>query len=256
MTHHGSRRTIPVPFEVCQRAAIDSPLPCPRRVPLSTGESDIVIAPRGVDAVRRTTPGSQAQTRRMLGGLPYDPRDPVLARARLRARKLTHEYNRSAPDAAALRAKLLQRLLGACGAAAVVEPPFFCDYGRHIEFGDHVFLNMQCVILDCARVALGARTLLGPAVMLLTATHPLVAADRRTGAESALPIDIGDDVWLGAGVIVCPGVSIGARTVVGAGSVVTRDLPADVVAAGNPCRVLRPLVRPRRPPASVSVRSR
>jgi maltose O-acetyltransferase len=98
---------------------------------------------------------------------------------------------------------------------------------------------MQCVMLDCAMIVVGARTLLGPGVMLLAATHPLAAAERRTGLEAAAPIRVGDDVWLCAGAIVCPGVTIGSRSVIGAGSIVTRDVPPDVVAAGNPCRVLR-----------------
>lgn len=175
----------------------------------------------------------------MLGGLPYDPRDPVLARARRRARALTSYYNRAPVGASALRTRLLRRLVGCCGAGVIVEPPFFCDYGSHIEFGDNVFVNMQCVMLDCAMIVVGARTLLGPGVMLLAATHPLAASERRTGLESAAPIRIGEDVWLGAGAIVCPGVTIGSRSVVGAGSIVTRDVPPDVVAVGNPCRVLR-----------------
>ena len=175
----------------------------------------------------------------MLRGLPYDPSDPALAKARLRARALTSRYNRAPPRAAALRTRLLKALVGRCGTGVVVEPPFFCDYGSHIEFSDNVFVNMQCVMLDCAMIVVGARTLLGPGVMLLAATHPLAAAERRTGLESAAPIRVGDDVWLGAGAIVCPGVTIGSRSVIGAGSIVTRDVPPDVVAAGNPCRVLR-----------------
>ena len=125
-------------------------------------------------------------------------------------------------------------------------PPFYCDYGAYIELGDDVFVNMACVVLDCAAVTVGARTLLGPGVMLLAATHPISAQERRTGLESAAPIRIGEDAWLGGGAIVCPGVTIGARSVVGAGSVVTRDLPPDVVAAGNPCRVMRPTARATR----------
>ncbi|HEY1459120.1 MAG TPA: sugar O-acetyltransferase [Casimicrobiaceae bacterium] len=196
----------------------------------------------GLDAVAgsaRVTRVSTQEAQRMLGGLPYDPRDPVLVRARRRARTITHDYNHAAPGDGALRARLLKRLLGRCGKGVVVVPPFHCDYGTYIELADDVFVNMQCVVLDCARVTVGARTLLGPGVMLLAATHPVSALERRSGLESAAPIHLGEDVWLGGGVIVCPGVTIGARAVVGAGSVVTRDLPSDVVAAGNPCRVLR-----------------
>ncbi|MEO5765238.1 MAG: sugar O-acetyltransferase [Casimicrobiaceae bacterium] len=178
---------------------------------------------------------------RMLAGTLYDPADPALMLARRRARKLTHDFNHAPPGAVALRGRLLRRLLGRCGATVLVEPPFFCDYGTHIELGDNVFINFNCVMLDCAPIVVGARTSLGPGVMLLAATHPLDAATRRSGLESAAPIRVGDDVWLGAGAIVCPGVTIGSGSVVGAGSVVVRDLPANVVALGNPCRVLRRL---------------
>ena len=119
-----------------------------------------------------------------------------------------------------------------------MQPPFFCDYGANIALGEHVFFNFNCVVLDVCAVRIGSFTQLGPAVQIYTATHPLDAALRRR-QEFGKPVEIGADVWIGGGAIILPGVRIGSRTVIGAGSVVTRDVPDNVVAAGNPCRVLR-----------------
>lgn len=176
----------------------------------------------------------------MLAGELYLAHDPELVAARRRARVLLARFNTAAPEDDALRAELLAALLGGLGEDAVIQPPFRCDYGAQITIGARSFLNYGCVLLDCARIVIGQEVQIGPGVQLYTATHPIDAATRRAGWESALPIALGDAVWLGGGVIVCPGVSIGENTVVGAGSVVTRSLPANVVAAGNPCRVLRP----------------
>lgn len=177
----------------------------------------------------------------MLAGEPYLARDPGLVAARRRAQRLLARFNGADPDIDdALRAETLAALLGALGEGAVVNPPFRCDYGAQIAIGARSFLNYGCVLLDCARIVIGEEVQIGPGVQLYTATHPIAAATRRAGWESALPIAIDDGAWLGGGVIVCPGVSIGENSVVGAGSVVTRSLPANVVAAGNPCRVLRP----------------
>ncbi len=120
-----------------------------------------------------------------------------------------------------------------------MQPPFFCDYGSNIELGEGVFFNFNCVVLDVCRVRIGSFTLLGPAVQIYTATHPMNASERRSGLEYGKPVDIGDDVWIGGGVVVLPGVSIGSGAVIGAGSVVTRDVPAGTFAAGNPCQVIR-----------------
>lgn len=180
------------------------------------------------------------QKARMLAGEPYLAHDPELVAERRRAQVLLVRFNTAAPEDDAARAEVLAALLGALGEGAVVMPPFRCDYGGQIAIGARSFLNYGCVLLDCARIVIGAEVQIGPGVQLYTATHPLDAATRRAGWESALPVAIGGGVWLGGGVIVCPGVSIGENTVVGAGSVVTRSLPANVVAAGNPCRVLRP----------------
>ncbi len=178
---------------------------------------------------------------KMLAGELYDARDPELQTLRRRARLLIHELNASRDDAEAQRRRLLAELLPQAGEGLWIEPPFYCDYGAHIRLGQGVFFNFDCVVLDVAPVTIGDHVLFGPAVQLYTATHPLDAAARRSGLEAGRPIAIGDDCWIGGGAVINPGVSIGARSVIGAGSVVTRDLPADVFAAGNPCRVIRPI---------------
>jgi maltose O-acetyltransferase len=166
-------------------------------------------------------------------------------RRRARARRLTRRFNASGEDEGALRAALLAELLGGVGTGVLVEPPFHCDYGSQTRLGDGVAVNFNCVVLDCAAVRIGDRTLLGPSVGIYTAEHPVDPTDRRGGLESAAPVTIGEDVWIGGGAIICPGVTIGAGTTVGAGSVVVRDLPAGVVAVGNPCRVVRRAVSTR-----------
>ena len=176
---------------------------------------------------------------KMLRGELYVASDPELAAARDRARRLWHSYNALDPAAVDAQRDVLEALLGAIGKDSVIEPPFFCDYGTQITIGAGVFVNFNCVFLDCNTIDIGALTQLGPAVQLYTATHPLDAAARTAGPELAHPIRIGSRVWIGGGAIVLPGVEIGDDTVVGAGSVVTKSLPAGVLAAGNPCRVIR-----------------
>ena len=129
------------------------------------------------------------------------------------------------------------------GSDVWIEPPFFCDYGTNITLGDRVYFNFNCVVLDPAPVRIGDDVFFGPGVHIYTATHPLNHIERKSGLESAREIEIGSDVWVGGGAILCPGVKIGARSVIGAGSVVTHSLPDDVVAAGNPCRILRTFSR-------------
>jgi maltose O-acetyltransferase len=177
----------------------------------------------------------------MLAGDLYLADDPVLEQERRRAALLTKEYNDSSPDDAAARLRILIDLLGSFGAGSEIRPPFYCDYGYQTHVGARTFVNFGLVALDVARVTIGDDVQMGPGVQLLTATHPLEAEPRRAKWESAEPIVIEDNVWLGGGVIVCPGVTIGADTVVGAGSVVTRDLPAGVFATGAPARVVRQL---------------
>ena len=138
-----------------------------------------------------------------------------------------------------LRRRILLDLFGRGGDSVWMQPPFYCDYGTNILLGQRVFFNFNCVVLDCAAVTIGANVLLGPAVQIYAATHPTDPSMRRSGRELALPVAIGDDVWIGGGAIICPGVTIGSSSTIGAGSVVTRDIPAGVIAAGNPCRVIR-----------------
>ena len=183
----------------------------------------------------------KTEKERMLAGEPYDPLDPQLAAERRRARLLFKALNDTRDDQPEERARLIRELIPAAGAGVLVEPPFYCDYGTNITLGERVFFNFNCVVLDAAPVRVGSGVLFGPAVQIYAATHPLGAAGRRTGLEAGRPVEVGDDVWVGGGAILCPGVRVGARSVVGAGSVVTRDIPAGVFAAGNPCRVIREL---------------
>ena len=175
---------------------------------------------------------------RMLAGELYDPMDPELVAARDQARDLCQALNATREREQEERRRLLRALFATGGDSVWMQPPFWCDYGANIELGTRVFFNFNCVVLDVCRVRIGDYTLFGPAVQILTAMHPLDAALRRQ-QEFGKPVDIGADVWVGGGAIICPGVTIGARTVIGAGSVVTRDVPDDVFAAGNPCRVIR-----------------
>ncbi len=177
----------------------------------------------------------------MRSGEPYLADDPELAAERLRCRLLCERLNvASAADGNAIGA-ILHELLGAFGKGAYVTPPLRCDYGYNISIGARTFVNYGAIVLDCAPVTIGDDVQIATAVQLLTATHPLEAGLRRERWESAAPIAIGDGAWLGGGVIVCPGVSIGAESVIGAGSVVTRNVPTGVLAVGNPCRVVREL---------------
>ena len=176
---------------------------------------------------------------RMLSGQLYDAGDETLTAARGRAKRLTWRYHQLDPTDWDSRTQILQELLGQLGEDSWIEPPFRCDYGTQISIGDHFFANYDCIFLDVAPITIGNRVMFGPRVCLYTAGHPLDAATRNTGLEFGKPIAIGDDVWLGGNVVVLPGVTIGAGTVVAAGSVVKRDLPPHVLAAGNPCQVLR-----------------
>ncbi|MFI1095576.1 sugar O-acetyltransferase [Streptomyces sp. NPDC020917] len=176
---------------------------------------------------------------RMLAGEWYIADDEELGAATVRRERLCLAYNTSADRAE--RPALLKELLGEVGERVNIRPPFQCDYGEYIRIGARTFVNFGAVFLDAAPITVGEDVQIGPNVQLLTPTHELDAERRRAGWERALPITIGDNVWLGGGVIVCPGVTIGAGTVVGAGSVVTKDLPPGVLAVGNPARVIRTL---------------
>lgn len=169
----------------------------------------------------------------MLAGELYLASDPELLAARTRARAILREYNATGPEAAERRAALLRGLFARLGPRVEIEPPFHCDYGWNIAAGDNLYMNVGCVILDCAAVTIGDNVLFGPYVQVLAATHPLAPEVRRTGRELAAPVAIGSDVWIGGGAILCPGVRIGDGAVIGAGSIVTRDIPARVLAAGT-----------------------
>jgi maltose O-acetyltransferase len=175
---------------------------------------------------------------RMLRGELYIAGDAESTAEYERAQELLRRFNGAAPGAWAERDALLRDLLRHVGEGVVVRPPFFCEYGN-IRLGDRTFVNVDAIVLDVAPVAIGAACQIAARVQLLTATHPIDPEPRRIGWEYGEPITIADNVWLGGGVIVCPGVTIGPDTVVGAGAVVTKDLPAGVVAAGVPARVLR-----------------
>jgi maltose O-acetyltransferase len=176
---------------------------------------------------------------RMLRGELYHADDPELMADLARAQELLERYNATRDAERDERDRLLRALLGEVGEGVVVRPSFRCDYGIHITIGAGTFVNYDCVMLDVAPIRIGVACQLATHVQLLTATHPIDPEPRRLGWESGEPIAIGDNVWLGGGVIVCPGVTIGDDTVVGAGAIVTRDLPSGVVAVGNPARVLR-----------------
>ncbi|MEU0985774.1 sugar O-acetyltransferase [Streptomyces sp. NPDC005953] len=178
---------------------------------------------------------------RMLAGDWYLPQDAELIADNQRRFELCAAYNGAGGAKPDERTAILSELLGSMGEGVLIRPPFQCDYGSHISIGDHVFVNFNAVFLDAAPITIGSHVQMGPNVQLLTPTHELNAARRKEGWEKGEPITIGDNVWLGGGVIVCPGVSIGENTVVGAGSVVTKDLPAGVLAVGNPARVIRNL---------------
>lgn len=179
---------------------------------------------------------------RMVAGELYLADDPELAELNRRAAELADRYNATTARQDAQRREILADLLGSVGSDVDIRPPLRVDYGIHLSIGARTFVNFGLVALDVAPIVIGEDVQIGPNVQLLTPTHPLDPELRRQKWEGAAPITIGDNVWLGGGVIVCPGVTIGANTVVGAGSVVTRDLPADVVAVGNPARVRKHLV--------------
>lgn len=179
---------------------------------------------------------------KMRRGLLYDANnDPELLAERARCKDLCFAYNQLPPSRTEEQEALIRRLLGRTGERFCVTAPFWCDYGRNIEIGENFYTNHNCVILDGAKVTFGDNVSIAPNCVFSTAGHPLDAGQRNRGLEYAYPITVGDNVWFGASVTVLPGVRIGSNTVIGAGSVVNRDIPDGVVAVGNPCRVLRPI---------------
>lgn len=175
----------------------------------------------------------------MLAGELYDPLDKQLSDERVKTRLLIKALNDSREDQGEERMKILKELIPNAGPNLWLQPPFYCDYGSNMIVGEKVFFNFNCVVLDVTYVKIGSRSMFGPNVQIYTATHPLNHVERSSGVEYAKPITIGEDVWVGGSVVICPGVTIGDRCVIGAGSVVTKDIPSDVFAAGNPCKVIR-----------------
>jgi maltose O-acetyltransferase len=186
-------------------------------------------------------PGFRTQRERMLAGDLYIADDPELARDNLRAMTLIEKFNRSSARDPVMRRRLLGDLLGAFGEGSEIRPPLYCDYGYQINIGARTFVNFGLMALDVAEIRIGNDVQIGPNVQLLTPTHPLEAGLRRAKWEAAEPITVGDNAWLGGGVIVLAGVTIGENAVAGAGAVVTKDVPPNTVVAGNPARVIRSL---------------
>lgn len=173
-------------------------------------------------------------------GLNYNPNyDEELILERTRAKDLCYEYNQILPSNIAKRECKMRELLGSTKENFLIEQPFYCDYGYNIEIGENFYANHNCVILDGAKVTFGDNVFIAPNCGFYTAGHPIEVEKRNQGIEYAKPIIIGDNVWIGGNVVVLPGVSIGKNSVIGAGSVVTKDIPENVIAVGNPCKVLR-----------------
>lgn len=176
---------------------------------------------------------------KMLSGKLYDSADEVLIQERKTAQSLLKIYNLSSAIEAKQKDEILRRLLSIIGEDVIIEPPFYCDYGYNIIIKDKVFINYNCVFLDCNQIKIGEKTLIGPAVQIYTAAHPVNPVVRSSGLEYALPVVVGNNVWIGGGTIICPGVTIGDNSVIGAGSVVIKDIPANSVAVGNPCKIIK-----------------
>jgi maltose O-acetyltransferase len=187
--------------------------------------------------------GSQSEAAKMLSSLPYDWMDRDLLEKQHRARELLRKYNHTTRKQAKKRNRILEKLLAETGSDIWIEPPFYCDYGSQIKIGDNVYVNFNCTFLDAAPILIGSGTFIAPNVSIYTETHSVIAAERlQRGSDLAYPVKIGTNVWIGGGSIILPGVTVGDNTTIGAGSVVTRAIPANVVAVGNPCRVIRGLL--------------
>lgn len=181
---------------------------------------------------------------KMMAGEWYDANfDKGLIAERLRAKDLCFDFNNTRPSDLKLRAELLKKILPQVDVTTVeILSPFEVDYGYNIRIGAGSFFNHGCYLMDCAPITFGTHCFVGPSCGFYTAIHPLMVEQRNKGLERALAIEIGDDVWIGGGVTVMPGVKIGAGSVIGAGSIVTKDIPSGVIAYGNPCRVIRPVL--------------
>ncbi|MEY9094266.1 sugar O-acetyltransferase [Paenibacillus sp. RC84] len=188
-----------------------------------------------------TAPQPMTEKQKMLAGKPYKAFGEELLLERQHAKEVLFDYNALRPGEVEKRNELLRALIGRTGKVFFIEPPFRCDYGYNISLGENFYANYNLTMLDCNRVTIGNNVLIGPNVSVFTAGHAIHPEPRANEVEYALPISIGDNVWIGGGAILNPGVSIGDNTIIGSGSVVTKDIPANVIAAGNPCRVLRPI---------------
>lgn len=179
------------------------------------------------------------ETERMLSGRLYYANDPDLRDSYIKAKRLVHAFNQCAYTNRCKAASILKELLGSVGNNILIEPPFRCDYGRNITVGDNFYANYDCIILDVCEVKIGSNVMFGPRVCLFAAAHPIYSEVRNSGLEYGRPISVGDNVWVGGCVTVNPGIEIGSDVVIGSGSVVTKNIPDGVVAAGNPCKILR-----------------
>lgn len=179
------------------------------------------------------------QKERMLAELPYKAWMDGLSEERLENRKRVYRYNALPPEAQEEAALLIREIIGKCGQDIFIEPPFHCDYGTNIQVGENFYANFNCVMLDVAKIKIGDNVMLAPNVAIYTAGHPVHADSRNSGYEYGIGVTIGDNVWLGGNVVVNPGVHIGNNVVIGSGSVVTKDIPNNVIAVGNPCKIVR-----------------
>lgn len=183
---------------------------------------------------------TKTQKQRLLSGMAYQASDPELKGERIQAKKHLYQFNQLEPEANSQREQVLKQLLGSTEESVYIEPPFYCDYGYNIHLGKDFYANYHLTILDCCKVSIGNQVMIGPNVDIYTACHPIDASLRHeAGYEFAKPVSIGDQVWIGGRTVINPGVKIGSQTIIGSGSVVTKDIPGGVIAAGNPCRVLR-----------------
>lgn len=181
----------------------------------------------------------KTEKEKMLSGETYNPYVPDLTKDRARLKDQIYQYNQLKPSESEAKQELLKKVLGSTKESFTIEQPFYCDYGYNIHIGNNFFSNFNCVILDVALVTIGDDVLLGPNVSLFTVNHVLDPKGRKQGLEYAKPITIGNNVWIGGNVVILPGVTIGENSVIGAGSVVTKDIPANVIAVGNPCKVVK-----------------
>ncbi len=181
----------------------------------------------------------KSEKEKMISGKPYKAFDDELVNERRYAKELISDFNSFRTNETINRNKLIKRLLGKIGNSFIIEPPFRCDYGYNIEIGENFYSNYNLIILDCAKVLIGDNVMIGPNVSIYTAGHPVYYEIRNQGYEYAFPVSIGNNVWIGGNAVINPGVTIGDNSVIGSGSVITKDIPGNVIAAGNPCKVLR-----------------